>query len=219
MKIVIGGAQLADSYGISNQKKFIPKKELEKIFDLSVKKKNNYIDTASNYKKSLETISKFNKDYKLKIILKIDIGNNKTNANNFQNKINDCFKRLNKKSIYCLMIHDTKNLLKLNTNKKKEIFKLLEDLKTNNKIKKIGYSIYDLNELKYLKKIKKIDLVQLPINIFDQNLVIGNKLAFLKKRKIEIHARSIFLQGLIFLDLANTEKVLKTNLQNNQILQ
>ena len=106
------------------------------------------------------------------------------------------------------MIHDTKNLLKLNTNKKKEIFKLLEDLKTNNKIKKIGYSIYDLNELKYLKKIKKIDLVQLPINIFDQNLVIGNKLAFLKKRKIEIHARSIFLQGLIFLDLANTEKVL-----------
>ena len=106
------------------------------------------------------------------------------------------------------MIHDTKNLLKLNTNKKKEIFKHLNDLKINNKIKKIGYSIYDLNELKYLKKIKKIDLVQLPINIFDQNLVIGNKLAFLKKRKIEIHARSIFLQGLIFLDLANTEKVL-----------
>ena len=39
MKIVLGGAQLADSYGISNQKNFIPKKELEKIFDLSLKKK------------------------------------------------------------------------------------------------------------------------------------------------------------------------------------
>ena len=76
MKIVLGGAQLADSYGISNQKSFIPKKELKKFFELSVKK-NNYIDTASNYKKSLETISKFNKDYKFKIILKIDIGNNK----------------------------------------------------------------------------------------------------------------------------------------------
>ena len=39
MKIVLGGAQLADSYGISNQKSFIPKKELKKIFELSLKKK------------------------------------------------------------------------------------------------------------------------------------------------------------------------------------
>ena len=31
MKIVLGGAQLADSYGISNQKNFIPKKELEYV--------------------------------------------------------------------------------------------------------------------------------------------------------------------------------------------
>ena len=49
MKIVLGGAQLADSYGISNQKSFIPKKELKKIFELSLKKKNNYIDTASKF--------------------------------------------------------------------------------------------------------------------------------------------------------------------------
>jgi aryl-alcohol dehydrogenase-like predicted oxidoreductase len=43
-----------------------------------------------------------------------------------------------------------------------------------------------------------IDIVQLPLNIFDQRFV--PMLAELKKKNIEIHTRSTFLQGLLFMD-------------------
>ena len=66
MEIVLGSAQFADRYGISNNKSFIPKKDLKKIFENS-KKKNQLIDTASNYKDALETIASYNHKYKFKI--------------------------------------------------------------------------------------------------------------------------------------------------------
>lgn len=38
MELILGSAQFADSYGISNNKSFISKKDLKKIFSISKKK-------------------------------------------------------------------------------------------------------------------------------------------------------------------------------------
>jgi len=43
-------------------------------------------------------------------------------------------------------------------------------------------------------------IFQMPINIFDQRLLKDDILLDLKKRDIEIYTRSVFLQGLIFLN-------------------
>ena len=51
-----------------------------------------------------------------------------------------------------------------------------------------------------------IDIIQLPINVLDHRLIKSGILKKIKKKKIEIHARSIFLQGLFFL----SEKKIKT---------
>mgnify|MGYP006075544821 CR=1 FL=1 len=206
MKLILGGAQFADKYGISNNKSHISKKDLKKIFELSANK-SNFIDTAFNYKGSLETIAKYNHQYDFKINLKIDVGKTKLYQSKFFERVNYSFAKLNKNKIYCIMIHDTINFMKLKPSKKREIIDGLNLLKKTNRIKKIGYSIYDIKELNYLKNIKNIDLVQLPINIFDQHLIKEKRLLFLKKRNIEIHARSIFLQGLIFLKLPTIEKI------------
>jgi len=45
--------------------------------------------------------------------------------------------------------------------------------------------------------------VQLPINILDQRLLEGGQLSMLKKYGVEIHARSVFLQGLLLMPLKN----------------
>ena len=64
--------------------------------------------------------------------------------------------------------------------------------------KKIGISIYDFKTLEtILNKKLKIDFVQLPYNVFDQRFSNKRLINKLKKRKVEIHARSIFLQGLL----------------------
>ena len=61
---------------------------------------------------------------------------------------------------------------------------------------------------------KKPDIIQIPINILDTKLFRDGTLKKLKKNKIEIHARSVFLQGLLFY---SKRKILKIfpNLKNN----
>ena len=44
-----------------------------------------------------------------------------------------------------------------------------------------------------------IDLVQLPLNILDRRLIDSDILARLKNRGVEIHVRSVFLQGLLLM--------------------
>ncbi|RLF43998.1 MAG: hypothetical protein DRN09_03900, partial [Thermoplasmata archaeon] len=73
-------------------------------------------------------------------------------------------------------------------------------LKEEGFIEKIGVSVYDKFQIEYLLKNFRFDLIQLPVNIFDQRLLRSGILYDLKKKNIEIHARSIFLQGLIFMD-------------------
>ena len=63
--------------------------------------------------------------------------------------------------------------------------------------KKIGFSIYSPNELdKYFFKFKP-DLVQGPLNIFDQRMLRSGWIKRLNNKSVEFHARSIFLQGLL----------------------
>ena len=133
MKLILGSAQFADRYGISNKKSRIQKKDLRKIFELS-KNKNIIIDTAFNYKGSLNVIAKYNNQYNFKINLKIDIGKTKSYQKKFFDRVNESFNKLNKTKVFCIMIHDTINFMKLKPLEKKEIIKGLDLLKKNKKI-------------------------------------------------------------------------------------
>ena len=54
--------------------------------------------------------------------------------------------------------------------------------------------------LEEILKIFKPDIIQCPINIFDNRLTKNNFLKRFSDKGIEIHARSIFLQGLLLQD-------------------
>ena len=82
----------------------------------------------------------------------------------------------------------------------KNIINELEDLKSLGYIKKIGFSAYNKNQINRALTFFKPDIVQLPFNVFDQNLLHDGTLDFLKSLNIEIHARSSFLQGLLIMD-------------------
>jgi aryl-alcohol dehydrogenase-like predicted oxidoreductase len=95
-------------------------------------------------------------------------------------------------------------------NKKKSIFfKLLKSFKDQKLVNKIGVSIYNFDDIKKLNEIFDIQLFQVPFNIFDQRLRNLEMLDFLKKNKIEIHVRSIFLQGALFMSCSKAKKKIK----------
>ena len=194
MKIAIGSANLGTRYGLFGKNKF-ETKEILKVEKLLSKSKIEFIDTAHQYKKSEEIIGK-SKLKNLNIITKIKLPQQSTlSVNEIVNKIIfKSLKRLNKESIHSILVHDYRDLL---GKKGKEFLKELKILKQSGLVKNIGISIYESKELKKIWKFWKPDLVQIPLNLFDQRMLESSWLSILKKNKIQIFARSCFLQGLL----------------------
>ena len=204
-KLVLGTAQLGLDYGIANKSGKPEENKAFEIMKYALENGINYFDTAYSYGNSEIIIGKFlnfHKNYKNKVNIITKLPSLKEEKLDEKN-INDCFfeslHRLEQKSLYCYMIHDFKDI----ENNCDEIEKNFLKLKENGYIKKIGVSIYDQFQLEFLFKHFDFDLIQLPISIFDQRFITDNFLQRLKRKNIEIYARSIFLQGLLFLEENN----------------
>ena len=62
---------------------------------------------------------------------------------------------------------------------------------------RVGVSVYDPDTLDTILSRHKVDIVQLPLNVFDQRFTQDDYLKRLVRQGIEIHTRSVFLQGLL----------------------
>ena len=192
-QIILGTANLNKKYGFL--KKSIRFSEFKKIIKNSNKNKVRYIDTSINYSGVHKILGKLNLN-KIKVITKISIPtNNNINAELWIEKIiKNIVRDLKTRSLYCVLIHHSNILL---NNKYKKYILNLNELKKKGKIKKIGFSVYNLREAKILLKKYKFDILQVPLNIINQTFCDKNFLQNIRKKNIEIHARSIFLQGIL----------------------
>ena len=75
----------------------------------------------------------------------------------------------------------------------------------------MGISVYTKKELDFVLKNYKIDIVNLPVSVANQEFCKKNYLLKLKKKNIEIHVRSIFLQGLLLSNYKFLPKRFKNN--------
>lgn len=188
-KLIIGSANFVNRYGADPVK--IKKSELKKIFNLSKKNQIYEIDTAEAYIKNKFPFKEIDK--KFKFTTKILPNEKWVSLNYCQKQINNHFKQFSENKVETLLFHNIEILL---TKHGIKIFKNIETLK-NNYFKNIGISIYDA---KYLNKIinnYNIDVVQFPYNILDKRMVNSGWFKKLKKKGIQVHARSVFLQGLL----------------------
>ena len=72
-------------------------------------------------------------------------------------------------------------------------------LKAEGVFRHIGISAYVADDPAALAQRFRPDVMQLPFSLLDQRLLVDGSLARLREMGVEIHARSIFLQGLLFL--------------------
>lgn len=201
-KIVLGTAQLGSNYGIANKEGKPTEKDAFRIMKYAIEKGIFYLDTAYCYGNSEIIIGKILNFYndcenKINIITKMaSLSNEIISEKIIRKYFFNSLHRLKQESIYCYMVH--------NFNDVKNNCDLINDsflkLREEGYIKKIGVSVYDKHQIDYLLKNFNFDLIQLPVSVFDQRLLENNVLSELKKRKKDIYARSIFLQGLIFLN-------------------
>lgn len=188
-KLIIGTANFNKNYGILKNK--LDYKNIKKVLSFSKKKKIQFLEISKDYSR-LKLKKNLLNDFKS--FKKIDLQHNYFCRGNIENKIlNYLFEKKRQNNCYGVTIRKPNLLFKA---KGKKIFNLLIDLKKKKKISKIGITIYDTKNLKNIINKFNIDFIQLPYNFLNYKIFNRTK-KLIKDKKIEIHLRSIFLQGLL----------------------
>lgn len=190
-KLILGTVQFGTDYGISNKNGKISKEEVFRILNYALSNNINTLDTSYLYGDSESVIGSFIKQEgkAFNIISKLP-----SIDTNTQKYFYESLNHLNITKMCAYLIHHF-DFFKNNEN----IWNSLIKLKNEGKIDKIGFSLYYPEELEYiLNKNILPDIIQVPYNIFDQRF--EKYFSLCKEKNIEIHVRSVFLQGLFFLD-------------------
>ena len=109
--------------------------------------------------------------------------------NHVLDSINKSLKKLNKKKLFGLFIHNYKILL---GSKGKIILNTLQNLKKKGIIQNLGISIYEPKDLSKVLGFWKPDMVQFPFNVLDQRILKYSWLKKLKNKQIKLLLDHVF---------------------------
>lgn len=199
-RLILGTAQFGSHYGISNKEGVTDSIEVKNIIDTAMQNRINIIDTASGYGDSEKKIGNSNNN-SLSVITKIsnvpkDIDYNHL-YNWIENSIENSIKNLRSEKINTLLVHNVDDLM---GTRGERLFECLKEMKKDRKIDSIGYSVYSVAHVENLYNRFRPDVVQIPMSIMDNRF---NSSGWTKKMRgdgVLVHARSIFLQGLLLMD-------------------
>jgi aryl-alcohol dehydrogenase-like predicted oxidoreductase len=203
-KLSLGTVQFGLDYGISNNKGQPKQSVVNSIIDYVLDNGINCFDTAQAYGNSEEAIGKAicNKNNLFLISkLKSELFINESMIN-----ISKSLNNLHIDSLYGLLLHDSQLLYCW----KDEYSVLVNNLIKDSKIKYFGVSIYTDEDFNLALNNDSIKFIQIPFNIFDQRALHNNWLRKAKENNKLVFIRSVFLQGLFFMNInelpANIEK-------------
>jgi aryl-alcohol dehydrogenase-like predicted oxidoreductase len=207
MKFILGSAQVGLQYGVTNYKKKISNLELAKIFKLAKSKKIKFIDTARKYGCAEQKIGIYSKK-NFNVITKIPkIPSYHKDISSWVNKqVLKSLKNLKINKIYAVLIHNEQDLIGRNKN---TFMNALNKLKLKKIIKYVGISLYNYSNLKKIASEPTIDIIEGPLNIFDQRILLKKNIKILKNKNIKFIARSIFLQGMLLSNFSFIKKFKK----------
>lgn len=190
-KLVIGTAQFGLDYGINNKSGKVPKAEVYKILDLTKQNGIELVDTAQAYGDCENVLGCYLQDRHttLKIISKLrDCPQDKVEVS-----VHESLDKLHTNNLYGILLHNFDTYLK-----NPLIYRKMFSLKDDCCVAKVGFSLYYPSQLhKILDDKIEIDFVQVPYNLLDRRF--ESCFRVLHERNIEIHVRSVFLQGLLFI--------------------
>jgi aryl-alcohol dehydrogenase-like predicted oxidoreductase len=107
--------------------------------------------------------------------------------------------RLGRASVYGLLLHRAPDLTGPDG---PALVRVLQALKGDGLVRKIGVSVYAPAELDAVVPVCQPDLVQAPFNLVNRRLASSGWLDQLHGEGVEVHVRSAFLQGLLLMPRA-----------------
>ena len=195
MKLALGTAQFGMAYGIANRLGKVSADEVGAVLRLARSAGIDTLDTAVAYGDSEHRLGEMGvTDWK--VISKLPAVPDACSDISawVDGSVRGSLGRLGVSSLYGLLLHRPVQLLQPRGGL---LYRALLHVRAVGLVEKIGVSIYDTAELDSLSPALEFDLVQAPFNVLDRRLQECGWLERLVAQGTEVHARSVFLQGLL----------------------
>lgn len=201
-KLGIGTVEFGMTYGVGNTEPQASPLKITEILQFARENNILTVDTSPLYGSS-ETV--LGQDPKILDVFRVITKTLKfseypitdTDVAKLDKTFRGSLDRLNQEKIYGLLVHQVSDLLAAGGEK---LYEKLKNLQEAGLIQKIGVSLYEPWELEEVVSKYALDLIQVPLNALDNRFVIDGHLNYCIRNGIEVHVRSVFLQGLLLID-------------------
>lgn len=197
-QLCLGTAQFGLPYGITNSGGQVPESEVALLLAQAADAGITLLDTAQAYGNAEEVLGRnLPLAHGFRLISKMPAQPQPVimaeDALGWEKEFHRSCGRLGLDALDALLLHAPAELKKPGGAYLEE---WLLGLRQRGLVKRLGLSIYGAEDLEGVN-LELLDLVQLPLSLFDQRLLHDGTVTCLAERGTAIHARSVFLQGLL----------------------
>jgi aryl-alcohol dehydrogenase-like predicted oxidoreductase len=200
-RLALGTVQFGLAYGVSRDGGRVPPDEIRAILRLAAERGLDTLDTAAAYGESERALGEIlGEDKRFSIVTKtkpiraLAIGGEAIDE--VERGLFDSLRLLRRSRVEALLVHDARDILNPGGDR---LWARLEALRDQGLVGRLGVSVYDAEESDAALQRYPLQVVQAPVSVFDQRFIVGGGLDRLAAADVEVHARSVFLQGLLLM--------------------
>jgi len=190
-KLGLGTVQFGQAYGVSNQRGQVAKDEAAAILRQAAGAGIRLLDTAANYGEAESVLASLDTSPFRVVTKTVHL------AHGLDRVVARARQSAASLKADTLLVHAASDL---GGSDGDTLWNALQGLKNEGVFQKIGISAYVADGPAALAERFRPDVMQIPFSLLDQRLLADGTLTRLKTLGVEAHARSLFLQGLLFLE-------------------
>lgn len=192
--LALGTVQFGLPYGVTNASGQVSEAEVADILEYARDNGIRTLDTASEYGASeviLGNVGVKSFDVVTKFPAQIPPVNHTSWA---IDSVASSLQRLRLPHVHGVLFHRPEHVSAFNPD---SLQNCIDELKQLGYVQKVGVSVYCPSELDDVLRVFTPDIVQLPYNAFDQRFRSSGWLDRLSTLNVDVHIRSVFLQGVL----------------------
>ena len=200
----LGTVQLGLDYGIANEDGKPSLEQSYEVLKTAFEGGVTALDTAATYGNSEKVLGSYFRAFggRDRVFITTKCGVNMAGApedvvrDAVRRSLENSLENLGVDSVDCLMLHRAEDI----DEQGDALERVLSDLKAEGLIGCAGISIYHPESLERPLQSDVFSMVQAPMSMFDHALKDSGRIEALRRRGMALIIRSVFLQGLFFLD-------------------
>lgn len=201
-RLGLGTVQFGLDYGVSNWAGRPDEREVAAILARAANAGAGFIDTAPAYGQAEVLAGRYlPPGHGVRIITKtpalVDATIDVRHGRQILDGLAASLDRLKVRAVHGFLVHQSDDLAKLGW---QHLVDAMLEARARGWTSRIGASVYNVDQLALVESRFRPEIVQLPLNVLDRRPIASGMLARLKAAGVEIHARSVFLQGLLLME-------------------